>query len=227
MYSTARELGRIVRIHSTFFTILALSLFAVGVSIATIDRAPLPAPATKPQVSKAATDSCSADRAKKLEAYRADMAAGLAWRASNHIRYCATQTKDEELLRLTKEAERSDANKTVRNTSATTADRIKAAERLVAWGGPGLDEVVLLQKKLEVQLQREEKAQAKLVAQRKKSEGVRVGMSEEDVLASSWGKPERINRTVNQYGHSEQWVYGSGSYLYFKNGTLETVSTSR
>ncbi len=57
----------------------------------------------------------------------------------------------------------------------------------------------------------------------KRSRGVRLGMSPEDVLASSWGKPSSINRTVNQYGYSEQWVYGSGSYLYFTDGKLTSI----
>lgn len=57
---------------------------------------------------------------------------------------------------------------------------------------------------------------------RKKSEGVRVGMSQEEVLASQWGKPRKINRTTNASAVSEQWVY-DGGYLYFRDGVLQTV----
>ena len=60
------------------------------------------------------------------------------------------------------------------------------------------------------------------IALEKKKEGVRVGMSQDDVLASQWGKPIKINKTTNAYGVSEQWVY-RGGYLYFENGILNTI----
>jgi len=40
------------------------------------------------------------------------------------------------------------------------------------------------------------------------------------VEVSLWGKPEKINRTITQYSEREQWVYGQGQYLYFKDGIL-------
>lgn len=67
--------------------------------------------------------------------------------------------------------------------------------------------------------------QAKLDAAekaRKKREGVSIGMTRQDVLDSSWGKPKRVNRTIAAYGVHEQWVY-EGGYLYFKDGTLTTI----
>lgn len=55
--------------------------------------------------------------------------------------------------------------------------------------------------------------------------GVTLGMRSEDVpTKTSWGKPERINRTTNAHGTSEQWVYpGYHSYLYFDNGVLTSI----
>lgn len=47
-----------------------------------------------------------------------------------------------------------------------------------------------------------------------------LGMSIEEVEASLWGKPIKINRTVTQYSNREQWVYGNGQYLYFTDGVL-------
>ncbi|MGH7582684.1 MAG: hypothetical protein ACREL5_05620 [Gemmatimonadales bacterium] len=49
---------------------------------------------------------------------------------------------------------------------------------------------------------------------------VLIGMTEEQARAA-WGKPARVNVTVNAGGTHEQWVYGS-SYLYFDNGKLTT-----
>lgn len=46
-----------------------------------------------------------------------------------------------------------------------------------------------------------------------------------DQCRFAWGAPERINRTMNRYGVSEQWCYGSGNYLYlyFDDGILTTI----
>lgn len=56
----------------------------------------------------------------------------------------------------------------------------------------------------------------------------RIGMSADAALKSSWGHPDDVNKTVNAYGVSEQWVYrglghSKGRYLYFKNGVLTSI----
>lgn len=53
--------------------------------------------------------------------------------------------------------------------------------------------------------------------------GVSIGMSKEQVLKSSWGRPSGVNKTHTSAGTTEQWVYGGGNYLYFRNGILEAV----
>lgn len=56
----------------------------------------------------------------------------------------------------------------------------------------------------------------------RKREGVAIGMTTQDVLDSSWGRPNRINRTTTARGERQQWVY-DGGYLYFDNGVLTTI----
>ena len=65
-------------------------------------------------------------------------------------------------------------------------------------------------------------AEAKAEKARRKKEGVRIGMSKQEALDSLWGKPQKINRTINARGVREQWVYGN-SYLYFDEDTLTTI----
>jgi hypothetical protein len=60
-------------------------------------------------------------------------------------------------------------------------------------------------------------------ATRKARGGVRVGMTAEQVRASNWGKPEKINRSTGSYGVHEQWVYGSGNYIYLENGAVSSI----
>lgn len=56
-----------------------------------------------------------------------------------------------------------------------------------------------------------------------KQEGVRIGMTEDEVLNSTWGKPKSINKITTKYGTNEQWVYGGNNYLYFENGILTSI----
>ncbi|WHY64669.1 hypothetical protein [Neobacillus sp. SuZ13] len=53
--------------------------------------------------------------------------------------------------------------------------------------------------------------------------GVSIGMTKDMVLKSSWGEPQKINKTTTSYGTKEQWVYGNGNYFYFENGILTTI----
>src|SRR5690349_1492102 len=51
----------------------------------------------------------------------------------------------------------------------------------------------------------------------------RVGMTEQEVLSTCWGKP-RYRRRVGVEGlMRDQWVYGDGRYLYFDNGQLLAI----
>lgn len=50
-----------------------------------------------------------------------------------------------------------------------------------------------------------------------------IGMSKEDVLNSTWGEPEKKNKTTTENGVSEQWVYSDFRYLYFEDGKLTTI----
>lgn len=71
---------------------------------------------------------------------------------------------------------------------------------------------------------REKKAEAQRKAQAKK-EGVRVGMSMDEVLESSWGRPTKVNKDISDGLVREQWVYGGRNYLYFYNGKLRSIQT--
>jgi len=53
-------------------------------------------------------------------------------------------------------------------------------------------------------------------------ESVFIGMTAKQARMG-WGKPKTINKTTSNNTISEQWVYSSGSYLYFENGVLTTI----
>jgi hypothetical protein len=55
---------------------------------------------------------------------------------------------------------------------------------------------------------------------------VNIGMAPEEVRLA-WGKPSSINVTTTSGVESEQWVYGSGFYVYLYNGIVRSIQTSR
>lgn len=70
-------------------------------------------------------------------------------------------------------------------------------------------------------------ARRKEVIARQARGGVAAGMTRAQVLASSWGRPSSVNKTIRSNGNvHEQWVYGGANYLYFDNGVLTTIQTS-
>lgn len=75
---------------------------------------------------------------------------------------------------------------------------------------------------MSIQAAKRADAEAAALKKQKKREGVSLGMSQEDAVDSSWGKPRKINRSIGSYGTHEQWVY-DGGYLYFENGVLTSI----
>ena len=88
-----------------------------------------------------------------------------------------------------------------------------------------------LQTKVSREILALEKKEAAIAAaedrKRRRKEGVRIGMTADEVLMSNWGKPERVNRSVYRSGTREQWVYPGSQYLYFEDGRLTSLQTSR
>lgn len=80
-----------------------------------------------------------------------------------------------------------------------------------------------LRTQLEKQVAREADAEAKQLKAERKKRGVTIGMTTEQVLDSSWGKPRMVNSTTTAGGTHQQWVYDSGNYLYFENGKLTAI----
>ncbi len=51
-----------------------------------------------------------------------------------------------------------------------------------------------------------------------------IGMTAEEVRASSWGEPYKINKTTYAWGTTEQWCYSDNRYIYFENGSVTAIS---
>lgn len=51
-----------------------------------------------------------------------------------------------------------------------------------------------------------------------------VGMTVAEVLASTWGEPEDINKTTYAWGVKEQWCYSGYRYIYLEDGIVTSIS---
>ena len=51
-----------------------------------------------------------------------------------------------------------------------------------------------------------------------------IGMTESEVENSTWGKPEKINKTTYAWGTHEQWCYSNYRYIYFEDGKVTAIS---
>lgn len=51
----------------------------------------------------------------------------------------------------------------------------------------------------------------------------RIGMMADEVRNSSWGYPQKINKTTTKYGVSEQWVYSGYKYIYLDDGIVTAI----
>jgi tetratricopeptide (TPR) repeat protein len=82
------------------------------------------------------------------------------------------------------------------------------------------DEIVA-DKEEEWQLAEEERKQQELAE--RKTKGITIGMTKDEVLMSNWGEPHKVNTTISARGTSEQWVYPNYQYLYFDDGILTNI----
>lgn len=169
---------------------------------------------------------CKESRDRDRADYATNMANGQYHAAVMSIKTCAEILKDAESLRLLREAEIPSLLADINDKKGSPRARASAMQRLsAAYPDVGRKYDGQAEKLLEIADKSDaERARANEVRARKKPklEGVSLGMSPEEVKASSWGKPRDINRTTTVWGVREQWVYDSG-YLYFEDGKLIAI----
>lgn len=51
-----------------------------------------------------------------------------------------------------------------------------------------------------------------------------IGMTSDEVRLSTWGEPEKINKTTYSWGTTEQWCYSDNKYVYLDNGIVTAIS---
>lgn len=84
------------------------------------------------------------------------------------------------------------------------------------------------QQDFEAEIAAANEKERKRIVEIAKRPSARIGMTAKQVVnKTNWGKPGQINRTITADGVAEQWVYGEGEYLYFRNGRLTAIQTQQ
>jgi hypothetical protein len=163
---------------------------------------------------------CRSTLQAKMSEYQGFLAAKKFFDAALSLRPCAEALADSELRTLVKAADIKSYLQVINNPKADDRDKARHIELLVVASPEEGAKYASMVPKLIARADNKDR-QAKAAVQKK--EGVSLGMTTEEVLASSWGRARSINRTTHSWGIDEQWVYGGRSYLYFKNGLLVTI----
>ena len=171
--------------------------------------------------------ACAAKRQAKLDEFQKLMAAKQEWEAAGVLRPCAQSLADSELQALVADAEQKSHMRQMVDPTERPGPRQIAIDRLKAdypaFASANATAIGKAEAKIKAdQAAEEKKERAAMLAERRKR-GVTIGMTQEEVLQSNWGKPQSVNRSTYSFGVHEQWVYGSGNYLYFKDGKLESI----
>lgn len=144
-------------------------------------------------------------------------------KASQIMSGCSSRLDSQEYRDLIAIAEIKSYEIVIHGKLTPSANRLDALNQLEANYPEEVKKYTKLKAQLESEVKNKKMLEAQAEIKKKKNEGVSIGMTKADVLASSWGKPQSINTTTNAYGVREQWVYGGRNYLYFKNGILESI----
>lgn len=205
--------------------IMLLALAGCGPSDRTSTQSPALAAAASAVKARAA--ECAASKAEMVGKFNALISATRFTEAIEVFGDCARFRENADLQRMIADAERQRAGAIITNTKLDPQDRVAAYRRLAmsdAAAAKTFEPMIpALEQAIEKKRIADEKRAAAEDLKRRKREGVRIGMTQDDVLKSNWGRPEHVNRTTTAYGTREQWVYGSRSYLYFRDGILESI----
>lgn len=195
--------------------------FAIAFLAACGDTTSPAQPAADPAAIQAkAHANCVASRSELLSRYEEEFGARRHWSAADVLRGCATRLNDAELLERVRKAEVASHMAIIGNKQQPPRARAEAMLRLAQDHPEAGRRFENEARQIIEQADRADQLAAKA---KRKREGVSIGMTQQQALDSSWGRPSHINRTTTAAGMREQWVYGGGNYLYFSNGILVSI----
>jgi hypothetical protein len=233
--SDARQQQRTLGSYLSWWQFFAICIVLVMVLVSFSPSRPpeLPAAASHPAMAVSTPSISAAEVAecrRTIDARKADYVRLLGARQFREAREalgeCPVVLNDEMLVALRDGADKVRHIATASDVKAPAEDRLLAIQLLAERWPEAAEPYALSLPKLRVQAEREraESIKRNIAAEkaRRRKEGVTLGMTDDEVLDSQWGKPSHVNRTTNKHGVREQWVY-PGGYLYFEDGKLTSI----
>lgn len=180
------------------------------------------------QADRVATAECVKTLADRKVTYNAKLDERKFGEARNALGTCAALLGDPDLLAMERGAMR------LHHLQNAESKTLPASARLYAMGLLRTDfpadadrfepTRIALQAQIDKQAAADTQKAAAAEKAAKRRAGVHLGMTRDDVLASSWGKPTKVNTSTYKFGVHEQWVYrDGGGYLYFEDGVLTAI----
>lgn len=167
-----------------------------------------------------AADPCRSTIDAKRAEYQTLVAARKYWDASLTLRVCSETLNDPALRAMVADAEIRSHLATINDPKAPPRERAHAIEMLTRDCPETGKPFAQLQTQLISKADSTERAQE---AARRNSEGVSIGMTRQGAVASSWGRPEHVNKTTTASGTREPWIYGPRRSLCFDDGVLTGI----
>jgi hypothetical protein len=191
-------------------------------------------PATSSTESRQNDQTCSGTIDEVMARYKSALKAdNSSLKLAQWVAYCSDARKEPELLKIAQKVDYEEKVERLSDTGLTTSERIALLHELEVIEPDNQkfkkerESLMLQESKLAADAKRraekERLAAERQLAKEKRSQGVSIGMTKEEALASSWGRPKSKNVHASSYGVTEQWVYGGQNYLYFRDGVLTDV----
>ena len=181
---------------------------------------------------------CSEDRGRITEEFDKHFAGRDYGGAAEIVRHCATTFGSADYKQQLKNAEIAGFEVEVNNEKHSAYSRLatlnayeksypdeaaKYASLRIRLVGVNAKEMKNEEERKRIEQAANDKKERIEEARYRRSQGVEIGMTPEEVLASSWGRPRRTTKSQSSNIYTETWDYGYPNFLYFVNGQLSQI----
>lgn len=167
--------------------------------------------------------ACLADRAELVALHAMETRAERHAQAAQLLEKCVRVTQDAEFTALQLASHVARLRALALDRSRSGEDRLASLSELQSLDLGAYHAMRQVAANVQSDLDRAAATKRREDLAERRRQGVRVGMTADDALKSSWGRPNQVNRTTFTWGVTEQWVY-DGGYLYFTDGILTAIS---
>lgn len=211
------------------FLVLKACVLAPAERASAEDEAAKRLTSEKAQAVEVHVQYCRRRRGEMTASYERLLAAAKPWEAARAFEDCHIALDSKDLKDLVSAAELQYLMKTAGDPKGAPKERVSSIEAMQRDHPEDArrfeKNLPALKAKLAATLAAEQRASMQANAAARKKTGVSIGMTADEIRGSSWGRPEKINKTILPGHVNEQWVYPGDQYLYLEDGILTAIQT--